>query len=76
VTGLEGVAGPFTAAIGGAGLASAPRWPSDTNKLVVSALAVDAGVMTALVGDGRRLLVCTENLNPDVVMVKPAEDRV
>jgi hypothetical protein len=26
--------------------------------------------------DPRRLLVCTENLNPDVVMVKAAEDRV
>jgi hypothetical protein len=27
-------------------------------------------------GNAIRLAVCTENLNSDVVMVKPAEDRV
>ena len=34
-----------------------------------------AGLMETAERDFRRG-VCTENLNPDVVMVKPAEDRV
>jgi hypothetical protein len=34
-------------------------------------------IMAAMRSNGSTdALVCTENLNPDVVMVKPAEDRV
>ena len=33
-------------------------------------------MLAKVAGKDTRTVVCTENLNPDVVMVKPAEDRV
>jgi hypothetical protein len=49
------------------------RWRRDTP----SSLRLEIGSVTSMQNSARRaIIVCTENLNPEIVMVKTAEDRV